>query len=203
MSVLQQLQSTAGQGNGLSSFDEGSAVAQDLMLKMEANPVPGQSLTQDPENRAPWETPPEYVDVQEFVEETLLDLTDPEKMPLLLDALRHEVPVEYATMQYLQRKFAEGVINPDLMMLSMEPVMYLMIHVATINGVDPVLYPEDDMDDGEQLQQNTRDIKNAAASLRLHKDDMISDIERPKEISDSLLDRADSLIKENSAGGAV
>lgn len=198
MNVLQTLQSTAGQGGSAQPFDEGSIESQDLMLKMEANPVPGQSLTQDPENRAPWETPPDYVDVQEFVEESLLDLTDPEKMPNLLDALRHDIPVEYVTMQYLQRKFSEGKINPDLMMMSMEPVMYLMIHIATINGVDPVLYPEDDMDDGEDMKTSTKELSDAASSLRLHKDDLDSDMERPKEISDSLLGQLKTRATQNT-----
>jgi len=165
MSVLQTLQSTAGQGNGIGNFDEGSPMAEDLMMKMEANPVPGQSLTQDPENRASWETPPEIVDVQEFVEEMTADITDPDKKTQLLDVLRHDVSVEYVAQQYLQRKVQEGVINPDTMLLAVEPTIYMMIAMATTAGIDPVLYPEDEMDDGEEISQQTQQLRKATSGL--------------------------------------
>ena len=205
MSVLQQLKNTAGEPSGLTRVDGGNAQGSELMLAMEANPIPGQSLTQDPDNRQPWETPPEFTDVQVFVDEAFLEISDPMKLPDLLEAMRAEIPVEYLTEQYLMRKVAEGKINPDLMMLSVEPVIYILLHFAAYANIDAVLYPEDDMMHDEEFQENTSEFRKATKDLMAHDDNgdgKISAVEMqaPTVVPKSLLARTEEAVNQVEGG---
>lgn len=196
MSVLQQLQQTAGEPTGLPTIEGGNPMDQEMMLKMQANPIPGQSLTQDPDNRMPWETPPEFTDVQEFVDEAFLDITDEDNMPHVLDAMRAEIPVEYLAEQYLQRQIQLGKINPDLMMLAVEPIIYILLHAAAYAGIDAVLYPEEDMLDGvedeeaEALQYGSRSLLNEEEKEGTFEVEMA----KPDVVPESLLARTKSAV---------
>lgn len=197
MSVLEQLQATAGEPSGLPSVQGSNAFEQEMMMKMEANPIPGQSLTQDPDNRMPWETPPEFTDVQTFVDEAFLDITDPDKMTHVLDAMRSEVPVEYLAEQYLQRQVQLGKINPDVMMLSIEPIIYILLHQAAYAGIDPVLYPEDEMMEGEE-EAMTQDLRNDTQSLMNEEQNdevILPQMEAPSVVPKSLLERSEAAVK--------
>lgn len=205
MSVLEQIQATAGQPSGLSRFDGGSQAGGKLMQAMEANPIPGQSLTQDPENRMPWETPPEFVDIQEFVDEAFLEISDPLKLPDLLDALRADIPVEYITEQYLLRKVAEGKITPDLMMLAIEPVIYIILHMAAYANIDANLYPEDDMMHDENFQEQTSEVRRATEDLRAQDSNSdgrltLEEMQAPTVVPKSLLERSQAAVNEAMGG---
>lgn len=189
------MQQTKGQGTELQQFDAGSPMAQDLMMKMEANPVPGQSLTQDPDNKAPWETPPDIVEIEDFVQEAALDLLNPERIPGLLDTLRKGVPVEYLTETYLKAKVQQGTINPDLMMMAIEPVMWLVIFVATYGGIDPEFAPEINLDDGEEMTENTQGLNKATKALSSG-EKAISELPKPDSVPQSLLTQAKAAVDQ-------
>ena len=47
----------------------------------------------------------------------------------------------------------ENKINPDLMLLCIEPLMYLLIAIAEQNDIEPVIYEDEDEDlDDEQKE---------------------------------------------------
>lgn len=202
MSVLQQLQETAGEPSGLPKVEGANPMSQEMMLNMEAAPIPGQSLTQDPENRMPWETPPEHVDVQEFVDEAFLDITDPDNMPLVLETLRNEIPVEYIAEQYLQKQVQKGKINPDVMMMSIEPIIYILLHQAAYAGIDPVLYPEDEMMDGEE-EMEIDQVKNEVNGMIADEEPKgkpqgkpMVDMQAPTVVPKSLLARTEEAVNK-------
>ena len=192
---MQTLQATKGQGTGLPQMDTGSPMAEDLMLKMEANPIPGQSLTQDPDNKAAWETPPEITEIEDFIQEAALDLMNPDSVTGLLDTLRKGVPVEYLTETYLKAKVQQGTINPDLMMLAIEPVMWLIIYMATYGGIDPEFAPEIELDDGEAVSENTVDINNATKALASG-EKAVSELPKPDSVPQSLLSEAKTAVDQ-------
>ena len=138
----------------------------DMEAMMQATPIPGQSLTQDPASKLPYETPPKYTDLQEFVDESFLIISDPERLPTLFKAMRKGVPVEYIAQKFLERQIQEGNINTDMMLQAIEPTIYILIHMATYGGVEAVLYPEDDMLDPADSGQAMSKFKKATQGMR-------------------------------------
>jgi len=203
MSVLEQIRNHAAEGSeAMPRFNEGNPEQTKMMGMMEANPVPGQSLTQDPENPMPWETPPEFTDIQEYVDAAFLDISKPETLPTLLEALRHDAPVEYLVEQYLQKAVQKGKISPDLMMLAIEPVMYILITMATYGGIDPNFAEDVEDDDGEGMAEETREIRMKANGLLAEADSnndnkiSMNEMQAPSVAPRSLLARAEKAVSE-------
>lgn len=206
MSVMQQLQATAGQGNNFPRFGRQNGIQkqqlQDAQEMMMAAPIPGQSLTQNPESRLPYERPPKFTDIQDFIDETFIRFTDEEAMPDLLDSMRMGLPVEYIAEKYLNQAFRKGEITPDMLMLCIEPTIYMLISVATYANIDPVLYPEDEMLDEVEDEVHTDLYRKASKELLADSDIdedttdrlTVQDIQAPANIPRSLLARTEEAV---------
>ena len=198
MSVLEQLQQHASVegAEGIPRFDEGTEETTAMSEMLEANSIPGQSLTQNPENKAPWETPPEFTEIQDYVDEAFLDISNPDTLPTLLSAMRHEAPLEYLVEAYLQKDVQKGKITPDLMMLAIEPVIYILITMATYAGIDPNFQEEADFDDEEGLNEETAELKRKTNALLADSDSnndnkiSIDEMRAPSVAPKSLLARS-------------
>lgn len=118
-------------------------------------PVAGESLTQDPESKQPFEKPPTFTNVEEATQELFFNMTDEENLDQIVNLMRADVPIEDIAQVMLFSGFREGLFNPDLMLLMLEPTMYILLWVADYAGVSPVLSPESDIDfvdeEGEEL----------------------------------------------------
>jgi hypothetical protein len=112
-------------------------------------PIPGESLTQDPENKLPYEKPPTHVDMNEAVEDIFMRLTEEETLDEILGLMRNEVPVEDITQTLLFSGFREGKFNPDLMLNLIEPTMYMIMALGEVNGIVPTVATADEVDDDE------------------------------------------------------
>ena len=57
----------------------------------------------------------------------------------------------------------EGIYNVDLMLLLIEPTMYLLIAIAEENEIEPVIYEEqdDDLAETETVQKQIRNKKQS------------------------------------------
>jgi hypothetical protein len=113
-------------------------------------PLPGQSLTNDPENPAPFERPPEYTSVHEASEYLFLNMIEKESYIPLMQALASGVPVMELTQLVLFTGFQEGKWNPDLMVLLAEPVAYMLIALAEKSDIDVVFYRGEEEDEAEE-----------------------------------------------------
>jgi hypothetical protein len=131
MPSLEELQEAHG---GLDPFDA---------------PIPGESLTQDPDQRLPYEKPPAHTDMQEATEDIFMRLTEEDTLDEILGLMRNEVPVEDIAQTLLFSGFREGKFNPDLMLNLIEPTMYMLLSIGEVHGIEPVLYPEEEMEDEE------------------------------------------------------
>lgn len=210
MSVMQRLKETAGQGNSMPKFTKDDGVSQQQMQDAEAMmmtaPIPGQSLTQNPESRLPYEQPPQFTDVQEFIDETFMRFTDPDALPDLLEALRHGLPVEHVAEKYLMQSFKDGDITPDMLLLCIEPTIYMLISLATYAHIDPVLYPEDAMVDEDD--RTSTDLYKQATQELLKTDDpeaddgrlTVMDLQAPTNVPKSLLARAEEAVTQVKGG---
>jgi hypothetical protein len=109
-----------------------------------SRPIPGQSLTNNPDEPLPFEKPTKFVEVQTALDYLFLELTEEGTAENLKKILEQQMPVSIITEQLLFKGFSEGLWNPDLMLLLLEPTMYMVISVADRLGVENVIIEEGD-----------------------------------------------------------
>ena len=114
--------------------------------------IPGQSLTTNPDDPQPYERPPQYTSVHEASEDIFSKLIEEETYKQLLIVLGDGMPVMDIVQTMLFTGFSEGKWNPDLMLMLVEPVAYMILALAERAGLDPVIYREEDEDEAEDRQ---------------------------------------------------
>ena len=90
-----------------------------------SRPIPGQSLTDNPDQAYPWESPPEFTDFRRAFDYLAEELLEEDVYVPLMVAMGQGVPISDITIQLLQRGFQEGKWNPDLFLMLLEPTMYV------------------------------------------------------------------------------
>jgi len=126
-------------------------------LSSKGGPIPGQSLTRDTEDPYPWETPPEFTNPREALDDVVGSIMQPEAMKNIVSALAQGGAVADIGTAILYAKFNEGKITPDVMMMLAEPVMYTIMAIGeeanikyNIEGNDLDEFDEeDDAEDGD------------------------------------------------------
>ena len=93
-------------------------------------PIPGQSLTNDPSQPYNWEKAPEFTNAKEAMLYVFENLTVPETTANILLSLSKGIGVIDIASITLYTGFTEGKWNPDMMMLLMEPTMYMIMALA-------------------------------------------------------------------------
>ena len=114
-------------------------------------PIPGQSLTNSPDSRQPWESPPVFTNIKEAREAIFLEILKEENLEPIINLLDDGMSVAKVTEMLLFIGYSKGQFNPDLMMLLAEPVMYMLLALCENVGVDPVI----NTDDGDDIEENT------------------------------------------------
>ncbi len=109
-------------------------------------PVPGQSLTADPDNPYPWEKPPKHTTLNSALHALFDFMTEEETYMDIVTGLGDGMPVVNLTETILQDGFQKGAWNTDLMIQLMEPTMYMVMSMAEKAGVKYKLDDEDDPD---------------------------------------------------------
>jgi hypothetical protein len=129
-----------------------------------SRPIPGQSLTDSPDQSYPWESPPEFTDFRQAFNYVAEELLEEDIYVPLMVAMGQGVPIADITLQLLQRGFQEGKWNPDLFMMLLEPTMYLLLALAEKAGIEPRFYgdEEDDLDEEEEQSIAEMKAKNLA-----------------------------------------
>jgi len=109
-------------------------------------PMPGQSLTNDPDQPWPWEKAPEFTNLDDAIEYFFALIVDEDNHPELLKLLMRGFPVMDLTEVLLYNAFVEGKINPDLLLLLAEPIAYMLIYITDMAMIDPVILRPDEDD---------------------------------------------------------
>ena len=120
------------------------------VLANTGRPIPGQSLTSDPNNPTPYEQPPEYTSIHEASEYIFNNLIQEETYVPLMRLLLDDMPIMDIAQTLIFTGFTEGKWNPDLMIMLAEPVAYMLLALAERAGIDPVIYRGEDEDDLEE-----------------------------------------------------
>lgn len=113
-------------------------------------PIPGQSLTLDPDNPQPYEKPPQYTSIHEASEFIFQKLISEETYPQIMGLMLDDMPIMEIAQTLLFKGFVEGKWTPDLMLMLVEPVAYMLLALAERAQIDPVIYRDEDEDDLEE-----------------------------------------------------
>ena len=109
-------------------------------------PIPGQSLTNSPEEPYNWEKPAEFSNPKEAMLYTFGLLTEPETTANILINVTKGVSIIDIASIVLYQGFLEGKWNPDLMILFMEPTMYMVMALCEKAEIPYKLDSADDED---------------------------------------------------------
>jgi len=165
-------------------------------------PIPGQSLTNSPDQPYRWEKPPEYANPKEAMLYVFETLTVPETTTNMLLSLDNGVGVIDIASITLYSGFLEGKWSPDVMMLLMEPTMYMIMALAEKAEIEYQLEAGDDegpqdMDTDNQINTinsgiNQLDRLRKEAANRVSPQSVPEDVREVIEettLSPSLLER--------------
>ena len=140
-------------------------------LSSKGGPIPGQSLTRDSEDPYPWETPPEFTNPREALDDIVGSIMQPEAMKNIVGALAQGGAVADIGTAILYAKFNEGKITPDVMMMLAEPVMYTIMAIGeeanikyNIEGND--LDEFDEEDDAEDFDNKVNEFRNVLTDIK-------------------------------------
>ena len=176
--------------------------------------IPGQSLTNSPDQPYNWEKPSEYTNPREAMLYVFESLTVPETTTNILLSLDNGVGVIDIASITLYSGFLEGKWNPDLMMLLMEPTMYMIMALAEKADIPYSLEAGDDkapveMSPNEQLSTIEKGISDLdkmkqVAAGRVSPQSVPQDVREiieETELSPSLLERVKEQTQSKSLLG--
>lgn len=167
-------------------------------------PLPGQSLTNDPESPAPFEQAPEYTTVNEGVEFLWDKFIEPETYTSVLEAIADGTPIMNLVQVVLYDGFTKGKWNPDLMMMLAEPATYMLMALAERQDIPMTIYDgelEDETDDEMLFGQTLTDDKiNRLKSSKesgtipagILTSEMEEELESLPEVKESLMSRPET-----------
>ena len=114
-------------------------------------PMAGESLTNDPDNPMPFEGPPQYTELREALEAIFEKLIDEVNYTQLMKLLAsQDFSIMEVTQVVLHQGFSEGLWNPDLMLLLIEPTAYMIMALAERAEINFKIMETDDEDDEEE-----------------------------------------------------
>jgi len=154
-------------------------------------PIPGQSLTNSPDSPYPWEQPPEFTETQPAIESLYVSLTEDDAYEAIVDLIDADNTIADAAQVVLYAGFEEGLWNPDLMTLLIEPTMYLIMGLVERAGrLEYKIDREPEVEDEEdKLQQVTAMEQLLSKTAVQAEEDKVSGVQKgvlPKEIETKL-----------------
>ena len=126
--------------------------------------IPGQSLTNSPNEPYNWEKPAEFSNPREAMLYIFQTLLEPETTTNILLSLGNGVAVIDIASITLYSGFLEGKWNPDLMTMLMEPTMYMVIALAEKAGIDYIMDAQDNDEPKEASPEKQIESLNRGAS---------------------------------------
>ena len=171
--------------------------------------LPGQSLTNSPDQPYNWEKPVEISNSNEGMMYVFENLTVPETTANILLSVSNGVGIIDLASIVFFTGFLEGKWNPDLMLILMEPTMYMIMALAEKAEIEYSLETGDDtnpteMDPQKQVDEiqegvNSLEALRKQAAARVNPKSVPSEIKEiveQVEIQPSLLEKVQ---KENNA----
>jgi len=153
-------------------------------------PIPGQSLTNSPDQPYNWEQPVEFSNPKETMLYIFETLTVPETTANILLSLSNGVGVVDIASIVLYSGFLEGKWNPDIMTLMMEPTMFMVVALAEKANIDYVLEAGDDVEpqdiSPDKSIENVENRINELEKIRQVSVSRVSPMSVPKEVREKI-----------------
>lgn len=144
-------------------------------------PIPGQSLTNSPEERMPFEGPPKFTDRTDALEYYFELFTEEDNYVAIMEALEAGTPVMDIVQIFLMQGFQEGLFNPDMMLIIAEPLAYMVAALAERADIDFTIMGDED----EMPSQESQELPIMNQKLKtIEKPEMDEDF--PAELSQRL-----------------
>jgi len=122
-------------------------------------PIPGQSLTNSEEEKQAWEQPPRTTSIKEARELMFLEMLKQENLEAIIMLMNNGMSIGKITEMLLFIGFTKGQFNPDMMLLLLEPTMYMLLAIAEAVGINPILDEDDHIITDEDIdEEDERDI---------------------------------------------
>ena len=114
-------------------------------------PIPGQSLTASPDNPRAFEGLPEFTNFREALDATVAELLKEEIYMPLMKAVNSGMPLTDIAMGILYTGFRDGKWNPDLLLMLVEPLIFVLMALSEKAGIKYRINgdEEDDLDEEE------------------------------------------------------
>ena len=136
-------------------------------------PLPGQSLTNSPDQPYPWEQPPEFTGAKQLTEQIFFDLLKPDNLETVTGLMSEGTPVMDIAQMLLMTGFQKGKMNPDMMLMQLEPTAYMLLAIAEKAGINPVLTRDEnlepdevDEDEQEAVLREAQNVNNNSIGTR-------------------------------------
>tara|TARA_R100001126_G_scaffold30353_1_gene16801 strand:+ start:883 stop:1476 length:594 start_codon:yes stop_codon:yes gene_type:complete len=157
-------------------------------LSTNGRPIPGESLTNSPDTPYPWEQPTQFTELQPAIDALFIELTEPEAYHSIINLVENKVPIGDITQVILTDAFQKGMWNPDLLMLLIEPTMYMIMALAEKAGImDAVVYQGEEEDEEETEDQ----LSSIDKAINIAQDKVVPKAKAgvlPKDIETKLAD---------------
>ena len=153
-------------------------------------PVPGQSLTNSKDQPYNWERPPAITEPKEAMYAVFNNLIEPETITNVLISISKGMGVIDIASILLYTGFIEGQWNPDLMIILMEPTMYMIMALSEKAEIEYVIETGDAfLQDTSAEEDNVQKMKKELITLEDIKKEATSKISShsiPKEIKEQV-----------------
>jgi len=165
-------------------------------------PVPGQSLTNSKDQPYNWERPPAITEPKEAMYAVFNNLIEPETAANVLISISKGIGVVDIASILLYTGFIEGQWNPDLMIILMEPTMYMIMALAEKAEIEYVIETGDeDAPIEREPNESVKIINQETLSLDKLRKEAASKINSqgiPKEIKEQVenIELAPSLLEK-------
>tara|TARA_R110002124_G_scaffold235818_2_gene401102 strand:- start:973 stop:1575 length:603 start_codon:yes stop_codon:yes gene_type:complete len=156
-------------------------------LSTNGRPIPGESLTNSPDTPYPWEQATQFTELEPAIDALFIELTEPEAYHSIINLVDNKVPLGDIAQIVLTDGFQKGMWNPDLLLLLIEPTMYMIMALAEKAGImDLVVYQGEEEDEDDEDNEQLSSIEKA---IDIAQDKVIPKVKSgvlPKDIATKL-----------------
>ena len=157
-------------------------------------PIPGESLTTAPDMPKAWERPPQYTSQDKAMEAIYMEITVEDSLRKLINIINDGIPLDEIAQVILYKGYTEGKFSPDLMLVLIEPTIYLLIAIADYADIkDYTLYNEETDD------PNTEIPEDDVTPLNMDEDEDVTKEKRKptkESLGESLLSKVEAELPE-------
>ena len=158
-------------------------------------PTPGESLTTPTDMPKAWERPPQFIDQGNAMEAVYMELTEIDNLRKLIDLIDEGTALDEIAQVVLYKGYSEGKWTPDLMMLLIEPTLYLLIAIADYADIkDYTLYTGEETDPDAEIHGDDVEPVDFDADENEDEEIKTDKMAEPKaeSLGESLLSRVES-----------